>query len=287
MATRSGTLRRTAALALLACGATLLIAPAMAGADIAPEKGDSAITIEQTVSPDQGDCQSSLLALKNTAGETATTFALRILVSAPLCDPITATAVVYAMPGDGVAWPQQLVETKDFVIREAGVITVTFAKTCNPVQFDVLVGATPRTIDPLGEWHGPLLFPLDTGTSLQYFGCTSPTTTENTSTTSSAPSTTGSAPSTTSSTVPVSVDSATTIKPGIAAVTTPAPAAVAVAGTSPTRSANASALALTGTTSAWFLGLGLVLLTLGGLMFFGSRRRLATVDTTDEHPTAN
>ena len=280
MATRFGTLRRAAALALAACGATLLIAPAMAGADIAPEKGDSAITIEQTVSPDQGDCRPPLLALKNTAGETDTTFALRILVSAPLCDPITATAVVYAMPGDGVAWPQQLVETKDFVIREAGVITVTFAKTCNPVQFDVLVGATPRTIDPLGEWHGPLLFPLDTGTSLQYFGCTSPTTTVNTSTTSSAPSTT-------SSTVPVSVDSATTIKPGIAAVATPAPAAVAVAGTSTTRSANASSLALTGTTSTWFLGLGLVLLTLGGLMFFGSRRRLATVDTTDEHPTAN
>ena len=277
-------MRRTAALALVACGAALIISPALAGAETPPATGESNIAIEQTVSPEQGQCLPALLALTNVVGQTETTFSLRVIVSAPLCEPITATAVIYAMPGNGVAWPQELVETKDVVISEAGEILVTFTKTCDPVQFDVVVGATPQTIDPFTApftFHGPLLFPVDTGTALQYFGCTSPTTTTSDTTTTTSSTTT-------SSTIPVSVLGSTTIAPAIAAVTssTTSTPGVAVAGTSATnRNANASALALTGSTSGWFVGLGLALLTVGGLLFLGTRRRPAHVDVPGPDPT--
>ena len=111
-------------------------------------------------------------------------------MTAPLCSRINVIAAIYQMPGNGVAWPQTLLETAPFTLREPGVTEVIFAKTCTPAQFDVITGATPPVISPLGPWHGPLLFPFDTSTSLQWFGCGPTTSTSTTSTSSSTTTTT-------------------------------------------------------------------------------------------------
>ncbi len=43
------------------------------------------------------------------------------------------------------------------------------------MQFDVITGASPPVIFPFfGDFHGPLLFPFDLSTSLQWFGCVDP-----------------------------------------------------------------------------------------------------------------
>lgn len=94
-------------------------------------------------------------------------FVVRVKLPSPLCAPLAVTAVVYRMPGNGVAWPQRLTERKQFTLDAAGVTEVVFDRPCEPVQFDVVTGATPKTIAPLGPHHGPLLFPLDLSTSEQ------------------------------------------------------------------------------------------------------------------------
>lgn len=136
------------------------------------------ITVVQTPDEDQsGPCQGTpALALGNYVHSDETTYRLRIVVKEPLCDPIEVVAAIYAMPGNGEAWPQNLVETLPFTLQEKGTTDVTFTKTCDPVQFDVITGETPPVIAPLGEWHGPLLFPFDVNTSLQHWGCPAPTT---------------------------------------------------------------------------------------------------------------
>ena len=109
------------------------------------------------------------------------------------------TAAVYAMPGRGVALPQQLVETERFTLQRAGTVEVVFSKGCQPVQFDIVTGATPDSIAPWSAWHGPLLFPMDTSSSLQHWGngCGASTTT--------VPSTPSSEPPAPTSTAPVTV----------------------------------------------------------------------------------
>ena len=130
------------------------------------------IRIVVTPDEEQGPCSPvPATALINNVGSDDEPFTLRIIAQDPLCSPIKATAAIYGMPGNGEAWPQNLVETLDFTIAEAGEYEVTFTKTCDPVQFDVITGDTPPVIAPLGEWHGPLLFPFDTATSLQHWGC--------------------------------------------------------------------------------------------------------------------
>lgn len=162
-----------AAAVIAAAGA--LLAPAgaasAAGAAVAQaESGHGNISITTLPSPGIGICAPARMALSRTVHSDESTFRLRIDVAAPLCEPIDAVAAVYAMPGGGVAWPQRLVEREEFTIRDAGVVTVTFSKTCAPVQFDVLTGATPPTIAPWAEHHGPLLFPMDVTTSHQHWG---------------------------------------------------------------------------------------------------------------------
>lgn len=265
--TRAGALRRTAALALVACGAALLITPAIAGAE-SVENGDvSAISIVQTPDEVQGECQPAILALSNTHVSTPTSFTLTVVASAPLCEPITATAAVYGMPGNGEAWPQELVETKDFTISAAGTTVITFTKDCAPVQFDVVTGATPQTIAPWAEKHGPLLFPLDDTTAEQYFGCTPETTTTTSTTTTS----------TTTSTVPPEVLGTTTIAPTTSTTLAPQTAQVEAANVTraTTSPANAKALALTGSSSSKGVVAGLVLIGLGAVLFIASRRRHA------------
>ena len=131
----------------------------------------SYLDITQTTDNIQGACLPSLLSLTNKVSSSETEFVLTVTASAPLCEPVRASAVVYAMPANGVAWPQTLLEATPFTIYEAGTTVITFHKADACVQFDVITGYAPQTISPLGPWHGPLLFPLDLATAEQYWGC--------------------------------------------------------------------------------------------------------------------
>ena len=131
----------------------------------------SYMDIVQTTDNIQSTCLPSILSLSNKVSSSETEFVLTVIASAPLCEPIRATAAVYAMPSNGVAWPQTLVEATPFTIFEAGTTVITFHKSNTCVQFDVITGYAPQTISPLGPWHGPLLFPLDLATAEQHWGC--------------------------------------------------------------------------------------------------------------------
>jgi hypothetical protein len=205
---------RAAGLTLVAVAfavATLTVTPQAAGADT----GERISVLTRELQTDAA-CLPRALALSYTVADTDTSFVLRITASAPLCDPVDATAAIYAMPGNGVAWPQTLTETRTFRIASAGTYSVRFTKTCLPEQFDVVVGATPNTIAPWAQVHGPLLFPFDTNTATQHWGwpcqpvapqTTTTTTVQATTTTVVAPPTTA-APTTTAPAAP------TTTAPG-------------------------------------------------------------------------
>jgi hypothetical protein len=132
--------------------------------------GPGTITIDQSPVGPTGFCLPPFLSLTHSVAQTPTTFTLTITASPSLCEPVAASAVIYKMPTDGTAWPQQLALKQNFTINGPGTTTVTFHKGCLPAQFDVLTGATPPVISPTGEWHGPLLFPFDVNSSLQFFG---------------------------------------------------------------------------------------------------------------------
>ena len=102
-------------------------------------------------------------------------FSLEITLDRPLCDPLEASAVIYSMPGNGVAWPQKLKQAEKFTLKSAGTTKIVFTKTCDPVQFDVVTGETPEVITPLTA--PMLLFPFDIKTAEQWWGCPLPTTT--------------------------------------------------------------------------------------------------------------
>lgn len=174
-------------IAVGALGAMPDVSATPAASAPAPE---SNIQIVQTPSGGGGICLPPALAMRQSTRSDATTFRLTIRVTSPLCARVNAVAAIYKMPGNGVAWPQTLLETAPFSLREAGVTEIIFTKTCTPVQFDVITGATPPVISPTGPWHGPLLFPFDTATSLQWFGCGPTTSTSTTSTSSSTTTTT-------------------------------------------------------------------------------------------------
>lgn len=175
-----------AALALI----TLLAPVAPSQAQPALPDGPGSIEVVQTPSGGGGICLPPALALRQATRNDATTFRLIITVTAPLCSRVNAVAAIYRMPGNGVAWPQRLVTTVPFTLREPGVTEVIFTKGCDPVQFDVITGATPPVISPLGPFHGPLLFPFDLSTSLQWWGCVPPPTTTTSTTTSTSTTTT-------------------------------------------------------------------------------------------------
>lgn len=89
------------------------------------------------------------------------------------CEPFLIRAAVYDMPGFGESWPQALNQFVEFDASQAGEYEVIFNKVTAPcAQYDVIVGETPEVIHPLGEWHGPMLFPFDTATAFQNWdGC--------------------------------------------------------------------------------------------------------------------
>lgn len=277
--TRNGR-RRSAVLAALAMTLGLglsLTGLSAAGAQENPEGPEktSDISVVFTPAAEQGECLPAGLGLSYVVFSDDSVFRLTVTAASPQCTPIDASAVIYAMPGNGEAWPQELVERTPVVISEAGIYEITFSKHCDPVQFDVVTGATPQTITPLGEFHGPLLFPLDVETAQQYWGDAEgciPTTTTTTTTTSTtiAPTT-----SVTPTTEPPEVLGSSTlpVEPQVAGVSTVAPVDAQVAGTSVTRSP--AALALTGPTRTGLSALGALLLVGGMVLVVAQRRRSA------------
>ncbi len=174
---------------LIALGALVFVA-SPTEAQGGPPPGPGSIQVVQTPSGGGGICLPPALALRQSTRNDATTFRLTIRVTAPLCSRVNVVAAIYKMPGNGVAWPQTLVRSVPFTLRGPGVTEVIFTKGCDPVQFDVITGATPPTISPTGPFHGPLLFPFDLSTSLQWWGCGPPPTTTTSTTTSSTTTTT-------------------------------------------------------------------------------------------------
>lgn len=182
-----------AAGALLMLIGTLVLSTAVGAAPTAGQQSEQAqpgiqVVFTPSGTPGSPICLPPALAMRQSTRSDATTFRLIIRVSAPLCSRLDAVAAIYRMPGNGVAWPQTLLETAPFSLKQPGTTEVIFTKTCTPAQFDVITGATPPTVSPTGPWHGPLLFPFDLSTSLQWWGCgpsstTSSTTTSSTSTT--------------------------------------------------------------------------------------------------------
>ncbi len=261
--------------AMVLSGAAMIVAPASAGAERV--QGTTPVKVVQTPSDLSAseNCSPGTMGLTRTIQNNASVFKVTITESSTPCTPINAIAVVYAMPGNGVAWPQNLLEANPFTISQAGVTEIIFEKDCDPVQFDIVTGATPQTIAPFGQWHGPLLFPLDLETSLQFWGNTDcnetttttgvTTTTREGETTTTTTTTTTTAATTTTTTSPPQVLGTTVTQ----ATTTPAVVLSATA-TNPTT----SSLAVTGFSSrdAGLIGGGLVLIGIG--LMVEARRRL-------------
>jgi len=162
-----------------------------------PSSDTSGVCIDQSL---------FLLAASYSTVNTSDSFTLNVRLDQNLCNPFIAKAAIYSMPGNGVAWPQELVSVQEFSIQARGIYSITFPKTCLAQQFDVLTGSTPQTISPTGPYHGPLLFPVGLSSALQWFGfeCVQGTvvTTDSTSTSSSSTTSTSSTSSTTTTTGP-------------------------------------------------------------------------------------
>jgi hypothetical protein len=234
--------------ALLLTGLTLL--GGAAGAE-------TTITVETTPAENQGE----LCDLPDvSSSDTAEAFSVRIVLTGPLCGDQNVHAVAYAMPGNGQAWPQTLIAQQSFTLDRAGTTVVTFSKGCDPVQFDVLTGATPKSINsPLD--HGPVLTPGDPNQSaLQWMGGGENCGTTTTTTTTEKP------PVQPPGTPPPAVQGSTTVPAATATTVRVAAVAVQAATTTPPSSPAATALALTGgrpgsalTVGAFLLAAGLVL----------------------------
>lgn len=144
-----------------------------------PSPGSIRVTARPTPANPATTCLPGRMGMTYETETTSERFVLSVHSSAPRCTPIAATAVAYAMPGNGMTWPQRLVEAQPVRILDAGTIEIAFERTCAATQFDVITGAAPERVAPWAEWHGPLLFPFDVATAFQDPGrdCTAPTTT--------------------------------------------------------------------------------------------------------------
>ena len=162
--------------ALLAAG-TVLAAAGSATACLPPPPATSttsSVQVAEQPSASTGPCvdAASTIASGNTTRtvtSTATEFTLVVRTARSLCSPLDATAVVYAMPGNGAAWPQTLARSTPVRIQQAGTTTITFSRGCGAAQFDVVTGTVPTEVaSPFAA--PPLLFPLDIETAEQDWG---------------------------------------------------------------------------------------------------------------------
>ncbi|MFN8052672.1 MAG: hypothetical protein U0Q22_14590 [Acidimicrobiales bacterium] len=268
---------RVGAAAALAGGALLCAAPFVGSPAGAAPTGN--ITITHTAAVAVGPCIGQP-SLSYTVFSDASIFRLRVVAPSAPCQPIAATAVIYAMPGGGAAWPQQLKESVPFTIDGAGTTDITFTKNCTPVQFDVVTGATPATISPLGQMHGPLLFVGNTDTAFQDVGavCEPTTTTTGATTTTIAGNggTTTVAPTTTTTTAPAGATTSTTVAVVEGTSVRNTTTTASVLGTSTSRSSSdpsPSSLAVTGVSSVGTTYAGALLLVAGVVMIVTTRRR--------------
>ena len=270
--------RPVAAVSIVLAGLVLLLGSSLMGSPSAGATG--AITVTETPLAYEGPCVPSALARTSWVPRMESTSAyFRVVFDHPetLCDPIDAVAVVYGMPGNGVAWPQALLSSKAVLIKNAGTTEITFAKDCQPAQFDVVTGETPQKIDefPRGPFHGPLLFPVNLETAQQYFPdseeCGPPDTKPTTPPTE--PTTPPTQPTTppTQPTTPAVVGGVTTIKPGPSTTTGGQPVAV-LAATKGASDPAGTSLALTGAPSSAMALLGGILLLVGLSLVAVSRR---------------
>lgn len=267
---RGGVLRRALALGLMVAGAVLASgahAP-LAGAAPTDPSADK-ITVTHTGGVPVGGCITQFQ-LSYAIHRSGSMFQLAIVAPSRPCAPIAATAVIYAMPGKGSAWPQTLQQAVPFTISEAGTTTVTFTKDCTPAQFDVVTGATPDRITPFGGvMHGPLLFPGDINTAFQDVGAVC---VDSSTTTAVQPTTTTTVVGATSV-----AGATTTVLPASTSATTTTTAKVL--GTSSNRSSDPSSgvqdasLAATGTSSNSTALMGGLLVAAGCVALVVARRR--------------
>jgi hypothetical protein len=188
------------------------------------------VSVTQIPSGETGPCVPARSAISQGSltrqiSNTPTDFAVNINLADPLCEPLEGAAVIYDMPGNGVAWPQSLNTVQRFTIQQPGTTAVRFTKGCQAAQFDIITGAAPATINPLTA--PPLLFPGDISTALQSWGNSSlcgrggPSTTTSTTTSSTTlVTTTTVAPETTTTTVPETTTTSTTTTTTVPATTT-------------------------------------------------------------------
>ena len=234
---KSTGLRARALISIL--GAVLVVAAACtpSAAPPAPTTTND-VTVTQVASGETGPCVQPSAAISSgtmtrTYASSPIEFVLTVDVASPLCSPISAAAVIYSMPGNGVAWPQSLAAFKPFTVQAAGTTEIRFSKGCSPAQFDVVTGNPTQTVSsPLGA--PSLLFPFDIATAEQFWGngttcgttttttipCPEPTTTttevtttvpEETTTTTTESTTTTVPEETTTTTVPE--ETTTTVEP--------------------------------------------------------------------------
>ena len=269
--------------------AVALTAVAIAMAFSAPSAGAATspnISVVQHPTGDDSPCRPAMLAATGAISSDSVSWSVTITAVAPICDPVTA--VIYAMPNNIFwPWPQHKLEAKTFTVG-TGVTTITFTKGCDPVQFDVVTGATPDAIQPnTGPMHGPLLF-LAPYTGVQNWpgpcgGIFTPTTVPpppvtiatTTTTTAVVADSTTIAPTTTTTAGGNSASATTTsaaAAPGtVLGATETRP--TTTAGGSATKPATEQNLAFTGGTVIPLIAIGLVLMVIGAASIAASRRR--------------
>lgn len=263
--TRRGRVAIALALGGLAVGG-LATAALPAGAAPSPSR----ITITTSPLPAAEGCLSPAQAVSASPFSDATTFRLRVRVSATLCTPVSATAAVYAMPTGGAAWPQTLVEAVPFTLSAPAVVDITFAKDCTPSQFDVVTGATPQVIAPWGAQHGPLLVP-DTATAFQDPGIACAPA----GSTTVAPTTTTAGGSAAPTTIAVTTVAPATTTTAVVRGATTTSVAVAVLDTTsdPSDPASPASLAVTGVSSQTLTAWGCAMAASGAALLWAARRR--------------
>ena len=243
---------KTKSILLLAVIAiALVIMPVSSNAVQTPNEATITFTEGQATLDDCVSAELYLLVATYTKSNTPEAYTVNVTLSEDLCSPIFPRAAIYSMPGNGVAWPQELVTVKEFKLQEAGTYSIRFNKVCGPQQFDVINGQTPQTIAPWGEWHGPLLFPLAEDSALQYWG-------------SVCEETTTTVPESEVTTVPATVLGTTVTRPG--------DPGVKVAGINVSKT-----LPVTGTQSTFMVTIAFALITSGAIFFVVSRRRRIVV----------